>query len=340
MTPPKTLGRFCWHFYKKQPLAFTVFFLAPCLMVLEVTVIPYALKMIVDVIATSADHRQDIFRELSSALFLLGGVWVTMITLVRLQNWWQAYVLPRFQADIRLSVLEYVIGHSYQYFSNQFAGNIANKVADLARSIDLIRMIVSWNVISALATTLVSILILLMIAPLFALILGLWVIAHLTITALQATKVNHISRINAEDKSQLTGSIVDVLTNIIPLKLFASKRYEMNFVAEKQGIEIVSNKKTILAMNVLKLWMDIFLTIMLGTMIYFLLKYWQLKYISAGDLVFIFNVFFAIMNQMWHLGMALADLFREIGVSKQALSLINPPHDINDNPNAKQLKVM
>ena len=66
---PKTIGRFFWHFIKKQRLAFTVFLLAPIVMVLENNVIPYSLKMIVDALGS---HTKDANCFFSSLLPLYG----------------------------------------------------------------------------------------------------------------------------------------------------------------------------------------------------------------------------------------------------------------------------
>jgi ATP-binding cassette, subfamily B, bacterial len=67
---PKSLFKFFWYFYKKQPIAFTTFFLAPCLLILEAVVIPYGLKMMVDVFTNAGDDRSHVFQQLSSALWV------------------------------------------------------------------------------------------------------------------------------------------------------------------------------------------------------------------------------------------------------------------------------
>ncbi|HAT8108641.1 TPA: ABC transporter ATP-binding protein, partial [Legionella pneumophila] len=65
---PKTLGRFFWHFIKKQPLAFTVFFVAPIAMVLENNAIPYSLKMIIDALGMHS-REENIFSVVAPALW-------------------------------------------------------------------------------------------------------------------------------------------------------------------------------------------------------------------------------------------------------------------------------
>ncbi len=339
-TLPKTLSRFIWHFYKKQPIAFLTFYLAPMLLVIDVILFPYALKLIVDILTQHQNIKTEVLPALKPIILLIGLGWLSIVLLIRLQNLWQAYVIPRFQADIRLSVFDYISHHSYRYFSEHFAGELANKVSDLARSLESIRMILNWNIVSALSTATAALILLASIAPVFALIMFVWMVVHLVFSFMGAPYVNTISQRNASDKSRLSGCIVDILSNIIPVKLFSRNAYEYNYVAKQQAVEASSNQALIKMMNLYRLGMDLMVSVMLVFMLYYLIHYWQLEKISTGDFVFVFNIAFAIMNQLWFLGNSMADLFREIGVSRQALSLISSPHEIIDSPEAKNLKII
>lgn len=335
---PKKLWAFFWYFVKKQPLAFTVFFLAPISIVLETTIIPYALKMIVDGLSNQT-HRDNAFAAVAPALWVGGIAWLSLVTIIRLQNWWQGYVIPRFEAQVRMSVFDYVSKHSYQFFSNQMAGSLANKVNDLPRALESIRMIISWNGISALSAIILSLIILLTINVWFAVLLLSWVIIQFSISFYFARNINRYSEENAEDKSELSGKIVDTLGNIGAVKLFARGNDELTYLKQSQCQEAKSNKKLIIYMNIFRLFLDIPVSIMLVLMVYLLISFWQRDLISTGDLVFIFSSFFSIMNQMWYLSHAMADLFREVGIARQALSLIITPTEINDVSDAKPLQV-
>ena len=336
---PKRLIPFFWHFIKKQPVAFAVFFMAPATLVLEANVMPYALKIIIDTITSYQGNRSDIFSALSPALWLYGGAWITLVVVIRLQNWWQGYVIPRFQADVRMSVMDYVTSHSYPYFMNQLAGSLANKINDLPRALDSIRMILCWNIVSAVSITLVALILMATISPLCAVILGIWVVVHLCITLFFAWTVNRVSAENAEDKSTLSGSMVDTLSNFTSMKLFAGKTYEQQYIARMQEKERISNGHLILTMNRLRLWMDIPLTFLMFGLLFAVITGWQRGLVSAGGIVFIIAGVTGVMNQLWFLGQALSDLFREIGIAKQALSVIAEPHGMVDAPGAKPLQV-
>ncbi|KTD65453.1 ABC transporter ATP-binding protein [Legionella spiritensis] len=338
-TLPRTLPAFFWRFLRQQPWAFLLFFIAPMALILETNIIPYALKMIVDGISGNEASRTCIFHVLAPALWLGGGAWVGMVTIIRLQNWWQGYVIPRFQAQIRMTVLDYLSQHSYHYFSNQMAGSLANKVNDLPRAMESIRMIISWNMIATFSAILVALLLMMTINGWFVALLLVWVVLQLFISVRFARRINRYSEKNAEDISTVSGKIVDVLTNISAVKLFAGRQNELSYVSRSQEQEFNSNKKLIIFMNVFRLCLDIPVSVMLVVMVYLLITFWQRHLISTGDVVFIFYSFFSIMGQMWFLSHAMADLFRETGVARQALSLIATPIEIKDKPTAATLMV-
>lgn len=335
---PKKLGRFFWHFIKKQPWAFTVFFIAPISVVLENNAIPYSLKMIVDALGTHSQD-QNIFAVVAPALFLGGGAWISLLLILRLQDWWQAYVIPKFLADVRMSVFEYLNKQSYHYFSNQMAGTLANKLNDLPRALDSIFMIITWYGISAMASIVVALIIMWTINYWFAVVLLSWIVVQLIISYKLSKKIDKYSKENAEDKSELSGKIVDSLSNANAIKLFSRARNELAYVSLSQNKEVQSNKRLTIYMNIFRLSLDIPVTVMLVIMIYMLLTFWQRGLITTGDLVFIFNVSFAIMTQIWYLCHAMAELFREVGIARQAIELLSVPIDVVDVPDAKPLQV-
>lgn len=335
---PKSLAKFFFYFIKKQKLAFFIFFLAPSVMVLEYNVIPYSLKMIVDVLDTHP-HSENIFKLVAPALWLGGSAWFFLILVLRLANWWQAYVMPRFLADVRMSIFDYLSKQSYQYFSNQMAGGLANKLNDLPRALNAIFELITWYVIATFFSILVALILMCTINYWFALILLVWIIVQLAISFKSSQKVDYYSIENAEDKSELSGKIVDSLSNANTVKLFSRRKAEHAYILKSQNKEEQSNRKLTLYMNIFHLYLDIPVSIMLVLMVSLLLYFWQEKIISTGDLVFIFNVSFALMTQIWYLCHAMADFYREVGIARQAIAILSTPIDVQDKIGAKELIV-
>ncbi len=336
---PTTPMAFFWYFTKQYPIAFAVFFAAPLLIILEATVIPYALKLAVDTLETNLLDRSAIFEQLQPAFILAGGAWIGMVVFIRLQEFWQIYVLPKFEANIRMTTTEYVMQHSYNYFANNLAGNIANKINDLPRAIDSLGMALRWNVIGTFGVSLTTITVVFFISPFYALIALAWIVIDVILCLAFVYRINNASYENAEDRSQLQGRIVDTITNIIATKLFAKRFHELKAIWEQQDREITSNKKVKSRIMWFRFVIDLPVTFMWIGLGYLLVRDWQSGTITTGDVIFIFNSLWSVMLHMWFLGEAMAQMFKDYGTIKQALQLVITPHDIRDSEDAQELTV-
>ena len=169
-------------------------------------------------------------------------------------------------------------------------------------------MILCWNIITTSSVALASLVIIYYIKPIFAFILLVWIIVHCIISYYFSPFINKASKNNAKDRSTLIGKIVDTISNITSVKLFARKTYELSYIAKSQDKECESNKHLIITLNIFRLMMEIPAMLMLAFTVYFLVANWRDGNISSGDFVFIFNISFSIMDNLWHLGHATSDL--------------------------------
>src|SRR5574337_1244392 len=145
--PTKSLS-FIWHFIKQQPIAF-FFFLINCLISpLNEVGFPYCVKLIINVLAKETPGSETLWLSLIPPLVIFVTLWLCMEVAMRLQGVVVAITLPKFKANIRNTVFNYVLDHSQDYFANHFAGSIANKISDLAFSSERIFEILFFNVIS------------------------------------------------------------------------------------------------------------------------------------------------------------------------------------------------
>ena len=102
---PNTLIRFLYHFVTKQPLSFLIFLIAPVSVVLKANVIPYALKMVIDTISNPGIIKSSVFTSLRISILLGGGAWLGFIIIERFQTWVQSRAIPKFESNIRISVM-------------------------------------------------------------------------------------------------------------------------------------------------------------------------------------------------------------------------------------------
>ncbi len=339
-TLPKTLMSFFWHFLKKywKWLLFIQFF--SFAWSLDHTLWPYVIMTLIDTITNFAGDKAEMWQMLRTPIIMGLSLWITVEISFRLAGILSSYVFPRLEADIRMKMFDYVLQHSHLYFSNQMAGAIANKISDMPQSMTrLLHQIIYLFMPVALAL-IISTVLFARINPLFAIILISWVTIHMGICLAFSGKCDEYSNIHAESRSILSGKIVDTLTNSINTRLFARNRFEHYYLSLFQSDELKKHENSLWYIEKMKLALGIASFLGAGVALnWYMLYSWQQGHLSAGEVVFIFNTTWNITMMAWLAGLELPLLFKEIGVCRQALTIIQDPHDIIDAPHAKPLKV-
>jgi ATP-binding cassette subfamily B protein len=182
MQLPKTPLRFILHFVKEQKFKFGFLFFSAGIWAINDAVFPYFLKRIVNTLQSWQGDPANIYSALSGVLILLVLFWLIMETFMRLQGITEVYVYPKFRASIRRTVFDYAQSHSYEYFANQFAGNIAKKLSDLPNSCASIIEIICFNFFIAALGSVVVLYMLWWVHPVFSAIIFIWLCIHLGIT--------------------------------------------------------------------------------------------------------------------------------------------------------------
>src|SRR6185369_11999953 len=104
------------------------------------------------------------------------------------------------------------------------------------------------------------------VSPVFSLVLGLWVIAHMSISFFFAKKVNACAVQQATDRTVLTGQIVDSITNVTAVRLFSRRLHEFGYIGRWAAIAQESNRKTAVAMFRARGAMDVPVLLMYSAM--------------------------------------------------------------------------
>jgi ATP-binding cassette subfamily B protein len=337
---PKTLFAFFWHFIKQHRWALLFIQIFSFAWSLDHTLWPYIIMLFVDAITNYVGDRSDIWQYLATPIWLGIGLWLTVEMSFRLSGILMAYIIPKMEASVRMSMFDYVQHHSYHYFSNHMAGTIANKIADMPHSMTRILQQIMQLFLPAILALIISTILFAKINLFFAVILVSWVIVHLIICFIYAGKCDKYSSIHSESRSLLSGKIVDSLTNNLNIRLFARHPFEYRYLSRFQQDEVNKHWQSLWYIEKMKIILGI--ACFLGACIalnWYMLYSWQQGQLTAGEVVFIFNTTWNITMMAWLAGLELPQVFKEIGICRQAITIIQDPHDILDDKNAKSLKM-
>jgi len=337
---PKTLFAFIFHFLREHWIVLLFTQLFSFAWSLDATLWPYVIMTLIDTITNFVGDKSGVWQILSIPITMGLTLWLTIEISFRLGGFLSASLFPRLEANIRMNMFDYVIHHSHHYFSNHMAGSLANKISDMPQAITRLLQQIIFLFLPVGLALIISTTLFARINLLFALILTAWITVHTLICLGFSKKCDHYSNVHAESRSQLSGKIVDCLTNTTNIRLFARNRFEHQYLSLFQRDELKKHWQSLRYIEKMKLALGINSFFGIGIALnWFMLYSWQQGDLTAGEVVFLFNTTWNITMMAWLAGLELPLLFKEIGICRQALSIIQDPHDIINSSDSNPLKI-
>ncbi|MEM7588656.1 MAG: ABC transporter ATP-binding protein [Myxococcota bacterium] len=335
---PTRLWPFFWKCIGKQKKGFIITQLACTAFGIQQVFGPLLLGMFVDRMTSYSADKSDLWSYLAPTFALWVCFWVGLEILFRIQDFSFARILPKFEAHTRMALVSYVGQHSYSYFSDHLAGDISAKINDMPTSAhDVVRRCMELFAPTAVAATL-SLIWFARLQPLFAFVLAVWITLHFGICIATSKTCIRLSDTRAGSRSALSGRIVDALTNIVSVKLFARWSFEQAHMSQQQMHEQAKHNRLLrfiawihVALGLSSLLFNIF-----GIMLLVIYN-WQQGNISIGEVVFIVYTDWNMMLLTWFAGIELPHWFKDLGVCQQALQVVQTPHNVVDVPHAVTL---
>lgn len=328
-----------WKFIKvsKQQSLFVIIAILSLIWIFEILFWPFFLRELIDVLTHFDGDRLSSWSSLKPLLLWGAAAWIFMEGTFRLRDYLQARAHPKLESTIRMEMFDHVQRHSPRYFNEHFSGSLANKIGDmvLATSTLLRNLLVLF--IPSCFICIVTILIFSRISGFLALILGGWMVLHFVFGWMLTLKCANYAHLHGEERSLLSGKIVDSLTNNFVVNLFFRFRFEKEHIALYQTEEQKANYKAQLYTTKMFTTLCALLAIEIFALIGFAIFYWMHGKISTGEVV-------QVLYTIWNLGMAVLmvadrapEAFQSFGIAKQALLLMQDPQDICDLPHASML---
>lgn len=336
---PPTLGRFLWQTIRPHKFRVAFVVLCPIFMAVENTVMPYTLRALVDGLGGIEHDPSQAWRVAFPPVLLYMGTLVWMMLMFRTREWLLRTLQPAVMADMRLTLFDHVTLHSQRYFADHFAGAIGTKISDVARAVNALRDFLSWRVVPFASMTIISLVMITGIDWRISLAMFGWAASHLAVSFWLGKRVDSSSASNAEDRSQLSGAIVDSISNISIARVFARRAHERRVIADYQRTECTSLKRSLTDIFVTRAVTDLLMVGFYAALFSGLVYGWQQGYISLGDMVFVMFTSFFVVEYTWLMAAELPQAFFELGTARQGYATLAVPHEITDRADAGILQV-
>lgn len=314
-------------------------FLVGSVWAIDLSLRPYILKIILNRIVEYPAHSIFEYLMLPVGAYLLMSFLHSSV--FRLYSYFiDIKMIPYLRQNITKSIFDSLLKHSYYYYQNNFTGNLVNKVNDLANNIpDVIQIIIDRFFSHSLAL-IIATYTLWQVNVKFALVMLVWIITFIIGALLCSKKLTHLADLRAELVSVTTGKIVDALSNILSVKLFACQKQEKLSLNHTLQKAVTAEQK--LEWLYFWIWLvyEYSFVIIQGLNIYFLMKGRQQGLISVGDCALVLTINIAIVGFLQGIIRDFSQFTKHLGSITQALRIIVLPIDIQDKTDAKELVIL
>ena len=223
--PSSTLNFFHWALKGSFPVLFLSGFISILTGLIEVSAVVLLGLLIDGALASSADN------PISGQLLLLASGLLFFLVIRPIIfgafSYTQTVVVSPNIFNLILSRLHrWTLGQSVTFFENDFAGRIAQKEMQTARAATDVVIEIIHTMLLALASVVGAALMLTTVNITLSIGLFSWLIGYIFLIRYFMPKIRQRSREKAGARALVTGQIVDTVTNIKTVKLFAHDKKE------------------------------------------------------------------------------------------------------------------
>ncbi len=231
----------------------------------------------------------------------------------------------------------WTMGQAVTFFDNDFAGRIAQKQMQVARAATDVASGSIETVTFALASVAGSVALLITIDGWISGLLVLWIAAYILFIRGFLRKVRGASGARAAARAMVTGQIVDTVTNMKTVKLFAHAKYEDRVAIE--AMEAFREKA--IEYGIISSWFRLTLMALAGVLPVLLVGatvwLWSQGGASSGDIAAAGAISFRLAQMTGWVSFSLMGIFGNLGEVEDGIKTLTPPYTLADAPDAKDL---
>ncbi|KUJ78070.1 multidrug ABC transporter ATP-binding protein [Ruegeria marisrubri] len=338
--PPQTLWAFVrWCLSGAWPMLVLAAFFSAAAGAME-AVTAWVLGLVIDLTVASGPEG---FLTADNLWVIIGAVVFFMLlrpALFGLSSLSNNYiVMPNVPPLVLSKLNRWTLGQSVTYFDDDFAGRIAQKQMQTANALSSVVSDTISAVVFALASLVGSLALLGSIHPLVMLPFVLWLAVYFVLIRWFLPRIRIRSGARAGARAMVSGQVVDTITNIKTVKLFAHAEHE-DQAARDAMVEL---REKALDFGRLSVSFRVVLMGLAGVLPVLLLAatllLWQAGHATTGDIVAAGTVSIRISQMTGWVSFTLMGLFAHLGEVENGMKTLAVRNRIEDDMSAAELTV-
>ncbi len=291
--------------------------------------IPLLYREIIDHVSLGLD-RAEMAPQLLRLIFLLAGVSFVANLLYRFADFSYTVALANILRSIANDAFDRIQRHSYQFFSDEFAGAL---VAKARRFIDRFQLLSDqvlfhfWMNGIQLAIILITLSFLSKYLGLFFLV---WCVIFVASTVTVVKYKKRLDAAEAAEDSHVTARLADVITNVLNVKMFSSAAREQNDFEQITTRQFNARSRAWQFENIMIGVQGTLVAILEVAGMYVAVKLWLASSISTGTIVLVQVYYGRVFGVLWNLGHNISRFGRALAEAIEMTNIFDKPLSITD----------
>lgn len=337
--PPSGLWAFCRYYTRGMgPLLIVMAILTALIAIMEVSLFAFLGRLIdwlgaADPASFMAEHGSEL-AWWSILMLVCLPLAILLHSLVIHQG-----LLGNYPMSIRWRIHRYLLGQSLDFYHNEFAGRIATKL--MQTSLAIREAVLKLLDVMLYVVVYFTGLIIMIASSDWRLILPLlvWLLCYISILYYYIPRLERVSTLQADARSEMTGRIVDTYTNIATVKLFSHSRRESGYAREGMDgfLKTVHAQMRIVTRLVVSVWLINALLIFSVSALS--IHLWLNAAITAGVIASAIGPAIRLFGMSQWIMWELSALFENVGTVQDGINTISRPRTVQDIDNSPSLTV-
>jgi ATP-binding cassette subfamily B protein len=277
--------------------------------------------------------------QLGPLVLLHWGIGFLLLFVLRLHDWCWLKTSAPLRQHIGLYAMDRMLDQSHYFYQNNFAGSLSNRVNDVIVHVPTLVKIFLDNFFSHGISVIFAVFTVLSVGGTFAIGMIFWVLSFVFISCFLSRHGARLADDAAEQKTTVIGAIVDVLMNIMNVRLFNGKSDEYGRLDKKFSDYVSLDQKMKWFYLVIYFLQGLSFAIFQGICFWWLIDGFSKGVITPGDFSLITTINLSIVGNLWYLSKDIKDFSESYGAVVQGLRSIEADIELQDAPDAQSLVV-
>jgi ATP-binding cassette subfamily B protein len=348
--PPSALLDWNIRSLPDTPLQFVLFFVRHyrpwylAILLLQVAavictiLVPWGLGQITRLVSEGLSAEQALV-VLQWPVLLFAGVVLLEVLFTRGATGVHIRVLPQQRRTVTHAVFAYLQQHSHRFVSSEFAGALAHRVSEVALGVNQTLSILLFDLIPLVVTLSLATLLLWTASSLLAAFMLGWSVLFILVCYHLAKRSHPLAQQYSSARSTSTGKVVDAVTNLTNIRLFARHSYEHGYLGDFLEREVGAAYRSFGYMEKIRWFQSLSgMSLKIGVLL-LSLYLWRSGQISIATFVMSTSLSLLIINDVASLSRRFLEFFEATGNIANGVRTLIRPHEVVDKPDAGRLEV-